>query len=215
MSIGKNTWSAALCDDWRCCSNQDNICDVANPEEHGGSDGPRPRQYETAPSLHEHVSGAPGDCPGSIAAAFVSWTVLAAVSLSLGIPDLISEILDYLANSANVTTTAGRTPGSKLAFGGLVLVFGGLVLFFAFKMQSGRNWARITLVVLGALFCIVLLGVTISLLGIIISSPGDLLFNAVVAIVIVVFSALVSIVGIALMFRSTANAYFRASGKNR
>lgn len=51
--------------------------------------------------------------------------------------------------------------------------------------------------------------------GILLFSPGALPLNAIVATIIAAFLALVAIVGIVLMFRPTANVYFRAFGKNR
>lgn len=87
----------------------------------------------------------------------------------------------------------------------VTLVFLGLGLLFAFKMRAGRNWARITLTVLGVI------AVLFSLL-----SFGDLLVMAgtgsigTLSVVISVIQNLLIIAAIYFMFRPAAAQYFAA-----
>lgn len=134
--------------------------------------------------------------PGSINAAFVVLTVLA---IFLAISGILSFVI-----SVNATTAPEGGAGAGFLSG---FLHGGLVLFFAFKVRKGRNWARITLTVLFALFIIP----GISFFGVALFSPGAFSPDEMLGVIVAAFFLLVSIVLIVLMFRPTANAYFRAS----
>lgn len=87
----------------------------------------------------------------------------------------------------------------------LTLVFLGLGLLFAFKMRAGRNWARITLTVLGAiavLFSLLSFGSSSAVAGV-----G---LVGILSVVITVIQTLLIIAAIYFMFRPAAAQYFAA-----
>ncbi|HET9138686.1 hypothetical protein [Actinophytocola sp.] len=81
------------------------------------------------------------------------------------------------------------------------LIFMGLFLLFAYKMRAGRNWARITLTVLGALG--------------IISSLANLRLAGGLELVISLIQAAVILGAIVFMYRSDSNQYYNASARAR
>ncbi|MGH3568928.1 MAG: hypothetical protein ACRDRH_23460 [Pseudonocardia sp.] len=87
----------------------------------------------------------------------------------------------------------------------ITLVFLGLGLLFAFKMRAGRNWARITLTVLGAI------AVLFSLLSfgnsLVVAAIGLI---GILSVVISVIQILLIVAAIFFMFRPAAAQYFAA-----
>jgi hypothetical protein len=92
----------------------------------------------------------------------------------------------------------------------IFLIFAAVYLLFAFKMRAGRNWARITLTVFGALtlLSVVTAGstssVTVGSETYSAGSRGPSWLTAVVALV-----------GIVLMFVGESNRFFAASKAHR
>ena len=164
-----------------------------------------------APSLNEQeYQPVPADRPKSVDNAFLLWIVGAVISLltvifvfTVGadaITDAARESLknsgrsyteDDVKNVANATKIIGVVVG---------ILFIGLYVLFAYKMRAGRNWARITLTVLGALN-------VISILFSFRQAGG-------VSVVIGLIEAVVILAAIFLMFRPDANQYY-AAGKVR
>ncbi len=82
----------------------------------------------------------------------------------------------------------------------IALIFAALYLLFAFKMRQGRNWARITLTVLGGI------GVLMGVLGLLFST-GAL---GVLGLLLSIVQLVLIVAAIYFMFRPAANAYFTA-----
>ena len=81
------------------------------------------------------------------------------------------------------------------------LIFIGLFVLFAYKMRAGRNWARITLTVLGAL------SVVSTLFGL--SSASGL------HLVIALIQMVLILVAIYFMYRPESNQYYAANKVRR
>lgn len=104
-------------------------------------------------------------------------------------------------SSSDIT---GIATGVVIGIGVLFLVLYGLGLLFTFKMRQGRNWARIVLTIVSAIYVLFWL---ISLGGI-----GQMVSAGIVGLVSVVLGVvqLLLIVGaLYFMFRPAANQYFQ------
>lgn len=145
--------------------------------------------------------------PKPVDTSFMLWMANAAlgvlgfiVTISVGRDATRQQIVDQLRQQGDTVTEsqidALMTTG--IVFAGLfAAVFFGLYLLFAFKMRAGRNWARITLAVLGGL------AVILSLVGI--GSGG--------AITTILTLLQIALIGGAIffMFTKEASAYFDAA----
>ncbi|MCG8915460.1 hypothetical protein L6E12_06630 [Actinokineospora sp. PR83] len=122
---------------------------------------PRYDPMPAAPPLSDREMGQPLSRPKPVDTAFTLWIANAALSL---IAFVVSLTIggDALREAARESARAGggnlsdseidTAVSAGLAFSGVIAVlFFALYLLFAFKMRAGRNWARITLTVLGAL----------------------------------------------------------------
>lgn len=92
---------------------------------------------------------------------------------------------DEVSTTVNVSLIVGAV---------FALIIIGLELFFAFKMRSGRNWARIVLTVLGVL------GVLAGLYSIATAFTIGSVLN--------IISIVVVVAAIVFMYKPAANAYF-------
>ncbi|HZM68257.1 MAG TPA: hypothetical protein VFC16_18375 [Nakamurella sp.] len=142
----------------------------------GGYPGPPPG-YQSGQGAYPSYPGGPAGYPGypggaepvpaparpvTVTAAFWCWILVIAAWLVALIFVLTSSAWDQALQAA--TDLANRNSTSTVvldaqtvinfvrvaAISGFV-IFAGLYLLFAFKMRAGRNWARITLTVLGIL----------------------------------------------------------------
>jgi hypothetical protein len=91
----------------------------------------------------------------SVTASFWCW-IAGIVSSLVGLLLMLSspiwaQALAYAARSNPGVEVTGLLNTLKIIFVVIFLVVAGLYLFFALKMLGGRNWARITLTVVGAL----------------------------------------------------------------
>ena len=194
----------------------------------GGYPGQQPPGYPAGQGGYPGYPGGPAGYPGSggapvsepvrpvtVTAAFWCWiAVIAAWAVSLIIL-LTSSAWDQALAAA--TNTANRSSTSTVVvdtqsvinffrvFAVVVFVIvAGLYLLFAFKMQAGRNWARITLTVLGILG--VLGSITPSSRSVTVngqvyassSGPGWI-------------TAVLTLAAVVLMFVGGANEFFTAS----
>jgi len=194
----------------------------------GGYPGQQPPGYPAGQGGYPGYPGGPAGYPGSggapvsepvrpvtVTAAFWCWiAVIAAWAVSLIIL-LTSSAWDQALAAA--TNTANRSSTSTVVvdaqsvinfvrvFSVVVFVIAaGLYLLFAFKMQAGRNWARITLTVLGILG--VLGSITPSSRSVTVngqvyassSGPGWI-------------TAVLTLAAVVLMFVGGANEFFTAS----
>lgn len=136
----------------------------------GGYPGPPPG-YQSGQGAYPSYPGGPAGYPGypggaepvpaparpvTVTAAFWCW-ILVIVSSAVGAALLINspvwtQVLQQAQRDANTTIDVSSLVRvvRGFAIAGFV-VFAGLYLLFSFKMRAGRNWARITLTVLGAL----------------------------------------------------------------
>ena len=194
----------------------------------GGYPGQQPPGYPAGQGGYPGYPGGPAGYPGyggapasepvrpvTVTAAFWCWiAVIVAWAVSLIIL-LTSSAWDQALAAA--TNTANRSSTSTVVvdtqsvinffrvFAVVVFVIvAGLYLLFAFKMQAGRNWARITLTVLGILG--VLGSITPSSRSVTVngevyassSGPGWI-------------TAVLTLAAVVLMFVGGANEFFTAS----
>jgi len=163
-----------------------------------------------APSERE-VAGYSLPRPKSVDNAFMLWLVSVGISvltiivtLTIGREDIEAGARDSLTAAGNSFTEDDVTNLTNLSIVIAVvisLIFIGLYLLFAYKMRAGRNWARITLTVLGAL------GILFTLLSL--ANSGGL------EIAVRLIQAVVVIVAVYFMFRPDSNQYFNASRVRR
>jgi hypothetical protein len=153
--------------------------------------------------------------PRPVDLAFWCWILTTAISLVGLILTLTSPVWD------DAVAAGVRSSGQQVDVQTLVtvtktilivifLIFAAVYLLFAFKMRAGRNWARITLTVFGALtlLSVVTAGstssVTVGSETYSAGSRGPSWLTAVVALV-----------GIVLMFVGESNRFFAASKAHR
>lgn len=154
-------------------------------------DGGIPSRIVSEQGKPEH-----GKPPASIEVAFWIWIVSAVVSLVFAVlaPRAKGNILDSLRQSK----PPGLAPSqydhtANVLITVLVVqlaVFALLYVFLAYKVRSGRNWARLTLTVL------LIIGVVYGLFN------GSLLSSGV--------GLLISAVAVALVYLPSASAFFAA-----
>ena len=176
-----------------------------------GPEGPPNQPYQPMPSPPPHETPAwqatPASRPKTVDTAFLLWMIIAA----LGVVSLILQLTigDEFTRAARISLEQQNEPFTEqdvetianaakffaLAIG---LLFVGLFLLFAYRMRAGKNWARITLTVLGGL------SVVFTLIGLASSDPLTLIIRLADAVLIVA--------AIYYMFRPDANQYF-ATGR--
>jgi hypothetical protein len=187
---------------------------MTTPSEPGpeGQRQPYDEPMPAAPALNEQdlAPTAAVVRPKSVDNAFLLWMIGAGISLlsvifvftvgSDAIKDAARESLRNAGRSFtedDVTSLANATKVIGIVIG---LIFIGLFVLFAYKMRAGRNWARITLTVLGAL------NIIFTLINIRSSGAINLIVSLIMAVLI--------LVAVYFMFRPDANQYF-AAGKAR
>jgi hypothetical protein len=125
--------------------------------------------YQGQPAYPGGPAGYPGSYPGgaglpsqpvrpnTVTYAFWCWIATTVVSLIGLVITLTSPIWDQ-AVAASVRSSGtvgidvqGLVTTAKVFLVVVFLIFAGVYLLFAFKMNAGRNWARIVLTVFGAL----------------------------------------------------------------
>jgi hypothetical protein len=178
--------------------------------------------YPGGPAGYPGYAGAPVTepvRPVTVTAAFWCWiAVIAAWAVSLIIlltSSAWDQALAAATNSANRSSTSTVVVDAQSVINFVrvfaVVVFvivAGLYLLFAFKMRAGRNWARITLTVLGILG--VLGSITPSSRSVTVngqvyessSGPGWV-------------TAVLTLAAVVLMFVGGANEFFTASKAHR
>lgn len=166
----------------------------------------------SAPALNEQeLSQVAVARPKSVDNAFLAWIIATAigivgliVSLTLGsdqIRDTARASLERQGRSFTEQDVDNLATLSKTIAIVIVLILTALYLFFMFKMRAGRNWARITLTVLGALgvvFIVINLGSA-----------------AAVSLVISLVQAVLIVAAVVFMYRPDANQYFSAGRPRR
>ncbi|MBA2309402.1 MAG: hypothetical protein H0W01_08935 [Pseudonocardiales bacterium] len=155
-----------------------------NPAEQPRAAGPAPKEVETAFRL---------------LMANVVIGIIGSILSFATIPSLVDERI-RTSDLPNVEA-AVRTGIIIGVVIGLVIL--ALYIFFAFQMRGGKNWARITLTVLGAL------SVVFTLIGI--GTYSSLIATGLFGVLSVVISLIqlgLVIAAIYFMFRPAANAYF-------
>ena len=166
-----------------------------------------------APALNEQelAPAVPADRPKTVDNAWNLWMIGAAISL-LSLIFIFTIDSDAIAEQARKSLEGqGKQPTQKevddaanlFKITGVIfsLLFIGLFVLFAYKMRAGRNWARITLTVLGGL------SVVSTLFGLS-SASGVHLVVALIQMVLI-------LVAIYFMYRPDANQYFAASKARR
>jgi hypothetical protein len=157
-----------------------------NPSEQPRTAGPAPKEVETAFRL---------------LMANVALGIIAAIVTFSSISSVVDQRLRDQGLSATTTESALRA--TYITGAVVALIFLGLYVFFAFQMRGGKNWARITLTVLGAL------SVIFGLIGI--GGYSALLasgFLGVLSVIISLAQLVLIVAAIYFMFRPAANAYF-------
>jgi hypothetical protein len=145
--------------------------------------------------------------PKPVDTSFLLWMANAAlgligflVTISVGRDATREQIVTQLRERGETFTESqvdGLVTAGLVLAGVIAAVFFGLYLLFAFKMRAGRNWARITLAVLG--------GITL-VLGLVGLASG----NAINTIMTVLQLALIG-GAIYFMYTKEASAYFDAA----
>jgi len=189
------------------------------PPAQGGYPG-----YPGGPAAYQGYPGYPGYAAGPVAepvrpvtvtVAFWCWiAVIAGWAVSLIILLTSSAWDQALAAATNATNRSSTSTvvvdaqsviNFVRVFAVVVFVIvAGLYLLFAFKMLAGRNWARITLTVLGVL----------GVLGSITPSSHSVTVNGEVyasSPVPALVTAVLTLAAVALMFVDGANEFFTAS----
>ncbi|MBC6446495.1 hypothetical protein [Actinokineospora xionganensis] len=165
------------------------------------------------PSFPEYSSSNPDPVapvrPKPVDTSFMLWIANAALGLlgflitvSVGREATRTQIIDQLRAQGETFTESqvDSLVTAGIIFAGVIAaVFFGLYLLFAFKMRAGRNWARITLAVLGGL------GLIFGLIGLAQGTGG-----AVSMILSVLQIALIA-GAIYFMYTKEASAYFDAA----
>ncbi|MGQ0839272.1 hypothetical protein [Actinokineospora sp.] len=162
-----------------------------------------------APPVDDRSMGAAGVRPKSVDMAFNLWIANAALGL-LGFIVTLAVGREAMRDTARTTLQDSGTRFTEadldaavtaaMVFTGIVaLLFVGLYVLFAFKMRAGRNWARITLAVLGTI------GLVLGLLGVVQGGQG-----AVALIVSIVQIALIA-GALYFMFVKDSSDYFEAA----
>lgn len=163
-----------------------------------------------APALNEQelAPAVPANRPKSVDNAFNLWLVIIGlavvgliIGLTVGSDDYLQAARDALAGQNKTEDEIKDYANAAKVFSAIIaIVFVALYLLFAYKMRAGRNWARITLTVLGGL----------NVVSVLFSfrNAGGL------GIVIGLIEAVVILAAIYMMFRPDANQYF-AAGKVR
>ncbi|MBM7770475.1 protein-S-isoprenylcysteine O-methyltransferase Ste14 [Actinokineospora baliensis] len=173
--------------------------------------GPDPNQpYQpmpAAPPINEQLPAAVR--PKSVTTSFQLWVVSAIlgvigfiVTVAIGTDALRENAATALRSQGKAATASeiDTVVTAGLVFAGVIAALSfGLYLLFAFKMRAGRNWARMTLAVLGTI------GLIVNVLGLV--SEGNSPANLVVGVIQVL------LVGTAIYFMFTADskAYFETT----
>ncbi len=178
--------------------------------------------YPSGPTAYQGYPGYPGGAPAqepvrpvTVTASFWCWiAVIVAWAVSLIIlltSSAWEQALAAATSYANRNSTSTVVVDAQAVINSLRIVFivsfviiAGLYLLFAFKMRAGRNWARITLTVLG------ILGV----LGSITPSSRSVTVNGEVYASSAGpgwITALLTAAAVVLMFVGGANQFFAAS----
>jgi hypothetical protein len=130
--------------------------------------------------------------PREVNIAFAVWVLSAVLSLVLQLLDVSAFVEQYqkqLAGTAQEQLSTGTLKGIYIV---AVVAVSVLMVFFAWKMRSGRKWARAViaiLAILGLMFQAMSVGV------------GDVLAIA---------GVLITATGLVFMFVPASNAYFNA-----
>ncbi len=155
--------------------------------------------------------------PMTVTLAFWDWILMVVVSAISVVVVFTSPVWDQAiaAGAASANTTGNLyvnvqslVTTVKVIAVSFFVVFAALYLFFAFKMNAGRNWARIVLTVVAALA--VISGFTATSTVTVngqVFSPGSQIFGWI--------SALLAVAAIVLMYLPQSNAYFTASKAHR
>jgi hypothetical protein len=174
-----------------------------------GSEG-QPNEAMPSPPPNEAAAwqATPASRPKVVDTAFLLWMITAAISaaslifqVALGGDEFTRAARTSLEQQnrsfteQDVTTFANAAKFFSLVVG---LVFIALFLLFAYRMRTGKNWARITLAVLGGL------SIVFTLVGL---ASSDSL-----ALLIRMADAALIVAAIYYMFRPEANQYF-ATGR--
>lgn len=167
-----------------------------------------------APALNEQElarTGTTATRPKAVDNAFMLWMVGAALSLislivafTVGADEIDAaarESLEAQGGSFTEQDVENIANASKIIGVVIGLAFIGLFVLFAYKMRAGRNWARITLSVLGGL------SIVLTLIGVGSAGPVDLVVRLVQALLIVG--------AVYFMYRPESNNYFNAGAVRR
>lgn len=174
----------------------------ASPPPYAG--GPQYPQYPQHPGDQQHP-GVPR--PKPVELSFKLWlaNVVLGVIGSIIVFLVLDDVIEAAADEAGVSAAAAKDIARPVVMTGLVvgLLIIGLLAALAFQMRNGKNWARVTLTVLGAI------GVILALVNI-----GDEFAVEGIGPVsgtIGVLRMLLIVGAIGLMYGGEANAYFKAN----
>jgi quinol-cytochrome oxidoreductase complex cytochrome b subunit len=164
-----------------------------------------------APALNEQeLSPVPtGPRPKSVENAFLLWLIIIGlavisiiITLTVGSDNFMDAARDALKGQNKTEQEIKDYANAAKVFTAVIaVVFIALYLLFAYKMRAGRNWARITLTVLGGLN-------VVSILFSLRNAGG-------VGVVIALIQAIVILAAIYFMYRPEANQYYQASRARR
>jgi hypothetical protein len=162
----------------------------------------------SAPAFDERAAApAPVARPKSVDNAFMAWILVTAVglvglivNLTVGSDDLRKNLQETNRNYTPKELDDAVTVATVIAIV-VSLLFIGLYLLFVYKMRAGRNWARITLTVLGGL------SVVFTLIG-----AGQ---SGALVLIVGLIQAVLIVAAVYLMYRPDANQYFAAGKRVR
>lgn len=186
-----------------------------------GAPGGYPPPYPGGPQGYSAYPGGAGLPPEpvrpmTVTLAFYDWILMVVISAISVILVLTSSVWDQAVAAGAASSGSGSisidvnslVTTVKVITVVIFLVFAALYLFFAFKMNAGRNWARIVLTVVGALAVLSGFSATSTVT---VNGQSYSANNQVFGWI----GALLAVVAIVLMFLSQSNAYFTASKAHR
>lgn len=138
--------------------------------------------------------------PKEVNISFAVWVLTAVVGLVIQVLDTNDFVTQYMKSIEGMPGSEALDAGTlKVIYLGAVIVVSALMVLFAWKMRSGRNWARVLITVL----TVIQLMTQAATVGFSVSLDDWL----------PLLSVLVAATGLVYMFVPPSNAYFRETTK--
>ncbi|MGH3431559.1 MAG: hypothetical protein ACRDQB_01850 [Thermocrispum sp.] len=167
---------------------------------------PGPGMPGAMPPSREPYMSVEQQRPKSVNTSFMLWMINVVIGVIGSIITFIvlDDMIEAAANEVGVSVGAAQDAARPIVIGAIVLglVILGVLALLAFQMRNGKNWARITLTILGALALILALvniGDEFAVEG----------FGVVSGLISIARMGLIA-VGIVLMYVADSNQFFQS-----